>query len=76
MRAPISNCMRSMQIMFWRKVNPDERRKVLELLVRWSNAISRIDIATDLMRQTMVKKPLGIQSFKYEVYDVAVHVFQ
>ena len=49
--------------MFGHKVNPTERRKVLELLIHWSHAIACIDMATDAMRQTIVEQSLGMQSW-------------
>lgn len=52
--------------MFGRKIDPNERRKVLELLGRWSRAIARIDEATDAMRLTIAKQPLGMQSDEFE----------
>ena len=52
--------------MFKRKIDPDERHKVLELLGRWSRAIARIDEATDVMRLTITEQPLGMQSDEFE----------
>ena len=52
--------------MFRRKIDPNERHKVLELLGRWSRAIARIDEATDAMRLTIAKQPLGMQSGEFE----------
>jgi len=52
--------------MFGRKIDPNERRKVLELLSRWSHAIARIDRATDAMRLTVAEQPLGMQSEEFE----------
>lgn len=52
--------------MFGRKIGPNERRKVLELLVRWSHAIASIDRATDAMRLTIAQQPLGMQSEEFE----------
>ena len=52
--------------MFRRKIDPNERHKVLELLGRWSRAVARIDKATDTLRLTMVEQPMGMQSDEYE----------
>ena len=52
--------------MFGRKPDPEQRRKVLELLTRWSSAIARIDSATDAMRLVIAKQPLGMQSDECE----------
>lgn len=52
--------------MFKRKIDPNERRKVLELLGRWSRAIVRIDEVTDAMRLTIAEQPLGMQSDEFE----------
>lgn len=52
--------------MFGRKPDPEQRRKVLELLTRWSSAIARIDSATDTMRLVIAKQPLGMQSDECE----------
>lgn len=65
--------------MFGQKVDADERRKVLDLLNRWSQAIARVDKATDAMRFTMAEQPLGMQSDEFEkarlaAIDVLRHV--
>lgn len=52
--------------MFGRKIDPDERRKVLELLSHWYSAIARIDRATNAMRLTVAEQPLGMQSQEFE----------
>ena len=52
--------------MFGRKIDPNERRRVLGLLGRWSRAVARIDKATDTLRLTMVEQPMGMQSEEYE----------
>ncbi len=52
--------------MFGRKIDPNERHKVLELLDHWSRAIARIDSATDAMRLTIAEQPLGMQSEEFE----------
>lgn len=52
--------------MLGRKINPDECGKVLELLSRWSCAISKIDRATDAMRFTIAEQPMGMQSEEFE----------
>ena len=52
--------------MFGRKIDPNERRKVLELLGRWSHSIASIDGATDAMRQAIAVQPLGMQSDEFE----------
>ena len=52
--------------MFSPKPDPEQRRKVLELLTHWSSAIARIDGATDTMRLVIAKQPLGMQSDEYE----------
>ncbi len=52
--------------MFGRKIDPNERRKVLELLSRWSSAIARIDRETNAMRLIIAEQPLGMQSQEFE----------
>ena len=52
--------------MFWRKVDPQERGQVLDLLRRWQLAISEIDAATNAMRLTMAVQPTGMQSDEFE----------
>ncbi len=52
--------------MFGRKTDPEQRRLALDLLVRWYRTISEIDSATDKMRITMTKEPLGMQSDAFE----------
>ncbi len=52
--------------MFGRKIDPNERQKVLELLGRWSRCIARIDTATDAMKRTIAEQPLGMASEEFE----------
>lgn len=52
--------------MFGRKIDSRERQDVLQLLVRWSQAITRIDKATNAMRFTMAEQPMGMQSEEFE----------
>ncbi|MFC1865417.1 hypothetical protein ACFLYB_01725 [Chloroflexota bacterium] len=52
--------------MFGRQIDPAERHKVLELLIRWSHAMATIDTATDEIRQFIVDQPLGMQSSEFE----------
>jgi hypothetical protein len=61
--------------MFWRKIDPQERNKVMDLLFRWHTVITRVDEATDKMKQTIAEQPLGIKSIEFErVRLVAVSV--
>ena len=57
--------------MFGRQIDPTERHKVLELLIRWSRAMTTLDTATDEIRQTIVAQPLGMQSSEFE--NVCMH---
>lgn len=57
--------------MFGRRIDPRERQDVLELLARWSQAIARIDKATDAMRFTIAEQPMGMQSEEFEKARVA-----
>lgn len=52
--------------MFGRKIDPNERHKVLELLGRWYHAIASIDRATDAMKLIIAEQPLGMQSEEFE----------
>lgn len=52
--------------MFGRRIDPNERQKVLELLGRWSGAISRIDRVTDDLKLIIAEQPLGMQSEECE----------
>jgi len=52
--------------MFGPKIDSNERRKVLELLGRWSHSVASIDGSTDAMRQAIAVQPLGMQSDEFE----------
>lgn len=52
--------------MFGRKIDPNERHQVLQLLGRWSRAITRIDTATEAMKLTIAEQPMGMQSEEFE----------
>ncbi len=52
--------------MFGHKTDDFERNEVLSLLGRWTNAINKIDIATDKMKLTIAQQPNGMQSEEFE----------
>ena len=52
--------------MFGNKIDYIERNKVLDLLGRWSRAISKIDNATDEMKLRIAQQPNGMQSKAFE----------
>ncbi len=52
--------------MFGRKIDSRERQDVLHLLARWSQAIGRIDEATNAMRFTIAEQRTGMQSEEFE----------
>ena len=57
--------------MFGRKIDPNERQKVLDLLVHWNRSVTRIDESTSRMRLTIAEQPLGMQSKEFETARLA-----
>ena len=58
-------------VLFGDKINPEDRKKVLDLLVRWTQVTSRIEMAFNALRTAPKTASASIQSENFEQCRIA-----